>query len=169
MKRLNGGTTSPACERRRAALRRTAIASLLIPAVWLGPTHAQILSSPAGSSTPVVGSVGGLPVPPQPFASGARVHLGPNGKPCLTVMGQAVPEIYDATIFSHTVIGKNDCSITLKAQVCYYQSQKCTALSVPPYGQGQAILGIMPAQNQFRFEYREQFDGTMGPTGFGLN
>jgi hypothetical protein len=97
------------------------------------------------------------------------VHLGPTGKPCLTVTGEAVPEIYDATIFSHTVNAKNDCSVAVKAQVCYYQSQKCTPLTVPPYGRGQVVLGIMPAQNQFRFEYREQFDGTMPPMGFRLN
>jgi len=106
----------------------------------------------------------------QPFAgTGARVHLGPNGKPCLTVVGEAAPEIYDATIFSHTVIAKNDCSTAVKANVCYYQSQKCTPLTVPPYGRSQAVLGIMPAQNQFRFEYREQFDGSMAPMGFHLN
>jgi hypothetical protein len=150
-----------------------AFASTLILAGWSGTANAQSLTSPTGASPPVVGSVGGLPIPTQPFAgsqgAGAKVHLGPSGKPCLIVMGEAIPEIYDATIFSHTVIAKNDCSVPIKAQVCYYQSQRCSALSVPPYGRGQVVLGIMPAQNQFRFEYREQFDGGMTPMGFHLN
>jgi len=45
--------------------------------------------------------------------------------------------------------------------VCYYQSQQCVPLDVPAYGRKEVVLGIMPAMNQFQFEYRESFNQGM--------
>jgi hypothetical protein len=63
------------------------------------------------------------------------------------------------------ITANNDCSQPIKAQVCYYQSQHCIPIDVPGYGRKEAMLGIMPAMNAFRFEYREQFDQGLGLGG----
>jgi hypothetical protein len=56
------------------------------------------------------------------------------------------------------IIAQNDCSQRIKMQVCYYQSQHCVAMDVPPYGRQNLVLGIMPSMSGFRFEFRELFD-----------
>jgi hypothetical protein len=127
-----------------------------------GSGRAQGLSSPPGDGT-VVGGAGGLAPPPRsPLLigenAGARRHMGPTGKACLTVNGEAQRETINPNLFEHMVIAQNDCSQRIKMQVCYYQSQQCVAMNVPPYGRQDLVLGIMPAMNEFRFEFREQFD-----------
>jgi hypothetical protein len=127
-----------------------------------------------GNSAPILGGTGGLNLPkPLPLLNGnqslgSNVHRGPNGKPCLTMVGNAVPQVVKSNIYDHTVVANNDCSIPIRVQVCYYRSQECSPLTIPPYGRKELVLGIMPAMSQFRFEYREQFDGGMAPLGFGL-
>jgi hypothetical protein len=113
---------------------------------------------------PLVGTAGGLPAPSQlPIISGspnatAKVHMSLLGKPCVTVQGYAQPQIVNPKIFDHMIVANNDCGQVIKMQVCYYHSTECTPLDLPAYGRKQMVLGIMPAMNQFRFEYREQFD-----------
>jgi hypothetical protein len=102
-------------------------------------------------------------------AAGARMHSGPTGKPCLTVQGYAQQQTINPNIFEHIISASNDCSQLIKTQVCYYQSQQCIQIDVPPYGRKESVLGIMPAMKQFRFEYREKFDQGMGGLGTGLN
>ena len=86
------------------------------------------------------------------------MHLGPTGKPCLSVNGGAEPQIVNPKIFTHMIMASNNCSQLIKIQVCYYQSQQCVPLEVPGYGRKEIVLGIMPSMNQFRFEYRELFN-----------
>jgi hypothetical protein len=137
---------------------------------------AQGLISPLGTdSVPKLGSTGGMSPPAQlPIISGtqkagARVHLGPNGKPCLAIQGYAQKQIINPDIFDHMIMASNDCSQPIKAQVCYYQTQQCVPLDVPGYGRKEIVLGIMPAMNQFQFEYREQFDQGMGGVWGGFH
>jgi hypothetical protein len=137
---------------------------------------AQGLISPQGTnSAPGLGSTGGMRPPTQlPLLNGTqhagvKMHLGPTGKPCLTMFGHAEPQIVNPDIFNHIIMASNDCSQPIKVRVCYYQSQQCIPLDVPGYGRKEVVLGIMPAMNQFRFEYREQFDQGMGGLGTGLN
>jgi hypothetical protein len=68
------------------------------------------------------------------------------------------PEKMNPRLFEHAVIALNDCSQRIKVQVCYYQSQHCVTMNVPPYGRDEVLLGIMPSMSGFRFEFREQFD-----------
>ena len=127
-----------------------------------GSVRAQGLSSPLGGGA-VVGGAGGLTAPTRaPLLSGentgARRHTGPTGRACLTVNGEAQRETINPNLFKHMIIAQNDCSQRIKMQVCYYQSHQCVAMNVPPYGRQDLVLGIMPAMNGFRFEFRELFD-----------
>jgi hypothetical protein len=125
----------------------------------------QNITSPLGSnSSSIVGGVGVTAprTPPSLFSgsqdSTARVHPGPYGKPCVSVSGYVRPQLINDNIFDHIITANNDCSQPIKIHVCYYQSQYCTLIEVPPYGRKEALLGIMPAMKEFRFEYKEQFD-----------
>jgi len=142
---------------------------------WEREVNAQGLTSPVGnSSATMFGGAGVRPAAQLPLLSGtqnvgAKKHYGPTGAPCLTVNGNAVPQIVNPNIFTHMIMGNNNCSQPIKVQVCYYQSQQCVPLIVPAYGRKEIVLGIMPAMDQFRFEYRELFDQGMGGLGVGLN
>jgi hypothetical protein len=127
------------------------------------------------SSSPALGNTGGM-VPRQqvPLLSGTpgagvKLHHTPTGKPCLTVLGYAHPQVINPNIFDHMISASNDCSQPIKMQLCYYQTQQCISVDIPPYGRKDAVLGIMPAMSQFQFEYREKFDQGSGGFGTGLN
>jgi len=45
----------------------------------------------------------------------------------------------------------------IKVQVCYYKTQDCIAVNVPPWGRQDSVLGIYPALTDFRFDAKEQF------------
>jgi hypothetical protein len=42
-------------------------------------------------------------------------------------------------------------------QVCYYKTQRCIPMNIPPWERKEAVLGIFPALKEFRFEYVEEF------------
>lgn len=140
---------------------------------WESGAAAQGLTSPVGTNSAPILRGPNMPPPTQlPMLNGshgARVHLGPTGKPCLTVLGDAKPQTINPRIFTHMVIASNDCSMPIKIQVCYYESHECVQLDISGYGRKEVVLGIMPAMNSFRFEYREKFDLGMGGLGAGLN
>jgi hypothetical protein len=148
---------------------------LLLLVLLLGGVRmavAQGLTSPPGNgSTPVLGGAGGVrpPILNGTQNAAAKKHLGPTGKPCLTVLGYAQPQTINPDIFDHMISASNDCSQPIKMQVCYYQTQQCIPVGVPAYGRKEVVLGIMPAMKQFQFEYREMFDQGMGGFGASLN
>jgi hypothetical protein len=134
---------------------------MAIVITWSAPALAQ---SPTFSSNRDmdVGAAGGLRRPtPAPSLSGqdssVRHHVGPTGKPCLSVRGQARPEKINPKLFEHVITAFNECSNRIKLEACYYLSRHCTLVEVPPYGRTEVVLGIMPSMNGFRFEFREQF------------
>jgi hypothetical protein len=148
---------------------------LLFTEYWGGAVAQGLMPSLGTNSAPALGGAGGMGPPTQtPFLNGTqdatvKMHLGPTGKPCLTVFGYAQPQMIDPNIFDHMISAKNDCSQTIKMQVCYYHSQQCIPVDVPPYARKLAVLGIMPAMTQFQFEYREKFEQGIGVFGSGSN
>ncbi|MBR0750756.1 hypothetical protein JQ604_01000 [Bradyrhizobium jicamae] len=79
------------------------------------------------------------------------------GKPCLSVGGFARPFTTNPNLFDHVISTENNCPKAIKLQVCYYKATDCVPLEVPGYGRKEAVLGTMPAQKDFRFEFREKF------------
>jgi hypothetical protein len=122
-----------------------------------------VTTSPGSETRPGLGATGGLRPPNQlPLLSSSqdkavKAHLNPTGKPCLTVQGYAQPQKISPNIFNHMIIVSNGCSQLIKMQICYYRSQHCLRVEIPGYTRKEAVLGILPAMKEFRFEYREQF------------
>lgn len=119
-----------------------------------------------------------MPSRPSIFTSTSglsRQHLNPLGKPCLSLgafvkAGQG-PAIFRSTnhsnqmdknafvpkVYEHSVRVENSCGQNIKVQLCYYRTNDCVIVNVPPWGQKEAVLGIFPGLETFRYEAREQF------------
>jgi hypothetical protein len=86
---------------------------------------------------------------------GATKHLTPTGKPCLAMAGASRPQKVDPRIFDNVIVATNACGQAISAKVCYYHSDHCVTINVPAYSQREAMLGIMPRMQGFRFEFKD--------------
>jgi hypothetical protein len=86
----------------------------------------------------------------------AVVHKDFTGQPCLKVSGFARAHIINPHLYDDVVTVANRCPERINVQVCYYHTQDCIPMEISGNDQKQAILGIMPAQTYFRFEYHEK-------------
>lgn len=84
-------------------------------------------------------------------------HRDFTGKPCLTVSGSARPEAIDPDMYDDVITAQNVCPQHIAIQVCYFQSQECIPMDVPGGERKEAILGSLPATQDFQFEFREKF------------
>jgi hypothetical protein len=121
-------------------LRARFAATIVLTALWSSAACAQVQ---------------GLGVAENDLA--ARRHLDFNGKPCLQSSGTSKPLASNPRILNHAVVLENHCSEKIKAKVCYYRSDECTDVEVPPRSQREQIIGVFPAMQTFRYEVREQF------------
>jgi hypothetical protein len=128
------------------------------------PAGAQGMSpSSEGLSRPQIGGTQGIEIPQEMptfgASGGAEIlrHRGPTGAPCLTVGGFARPYTINPNLYDHVVVAENSCAQQIDLQVCYYQTQDCIPMEVPGGERTEAILGIVPAEKDFRFEFREKF------------
>ena len=136
-----------------------------LPVVWLfalgGIASAQSGMSPFGNSSPIEGATSGVQIPAPLPAFGASPgilrHRDFTGRPCLDVGGYAEPHRIDPNLYDHIITAVNHCPQRIAIQVCYYESQECIPIDVPGDEQKQAVLGTMPAEKDFRFEFREKF------------
>jgi hypothetical protein len=87
----------------------------------------------------------------------SRQHLDFAGKPCLSTTGVSQPLASNPRILNHAVSLDNRCFETIKVKVCYYKTDECTDVQVPPRGRKEQIIGVFPAMQQFRYEVKEQF------------
>lgn len=79
------------------------------------------------------------------------------GKPCLTVGGFARPFATNPKLFDHVIDAENNCPKAITMQVCYIKTTICVPAAVPGYGRKQVVLGTMPVQKDFRFQFQEKF------------
>jgi hypothetical protein len=84
------------------------------------------------------------------------VHKDFTGQPCLKVSGSARAHTIDPHLYDHVISVTNSCPERITIKVCYYHTEDCIPMEIPGNDQKQAILGTMPGQTGFRFEYREQ-------------
>jgi hypothetical protein len=88
---------------------------------------------------------------------GSHKHVDFAGKPCLETTGLSQPLASNPRILNHVVSFDNRCFDTIKVKVCYYHTDECTDVQVPPRGRKEQIIGVFPAMQQFRYEVKEQF------------
>jgi hypothetical protein len=86
-------------------------------------------------------------------------HRDPTGKPCLSVFGSAQRQLVNTNLYDHLIMATNTCGRPIKMDVCYYGTDHCISMQVPAMDRKEAMLGILPAMKDFRFEFREQFTG----------
>jgi hypothetical protein len=67
------------------------------------------------------------------------------------------PELANKNLYEHMIKASNDCGQNIKVQVCYYKTDDCILMSVPPWESQTSILGIFPALKRFQFEAKEQY------------
>jgi hypothetical protein len=87
----------------------------------------------------------------------ARRHFDFAGKPCLDTRGTSMPLASNTRILNHVVSFENHCFETIKVKVCYYGTDECTDVAVPPRGRKEQIIGVFPAMQQFRYDVKENF------------
>jgi hypothetical protein len=157
---------------RDSGSRTDAFAAILIIAV-MSLIHLTACSSlalaqdamapPLDSSRPIEGGTTGMRIPTETPTFGPSAdsqilrHRGPTGAPCLAVGAYARPHIIDQKLYDHVIVAVNSCAQRIAMQVCYYRSQDCIPMEVPGGERKEAILGTMPAEKDFRFEFREKF------------
>jgi hypothetical protein len=129
-----------------------------------GPAFAQSVGGdPFGAdSGATIGSTGGMS---PPFGSSIAASSGNDllrhrdftGRPCLDVAGYAKPHTINPNLFDHVITVLNHCPQRIAIDVCYYASPDCIAVSVPGDERREVVLGTMPSEKDFRFEFREKF------------
>jgi hypothetical protein len=95
-------------------------------------------------------------IAPVPDDLGKR-HMTPTGKPCLAIQGYAKQELVNKNIYQHLIRTANNCVQNIKVRVCYYNTDDCILVNVPPLERREDILGIFPALKRFQFQAKEQF------------
>jgi hypothetical protein len=106
---------------------------------------------------PTVGGTAGVTIPASPAGSLIQRHKNPDGSLCLQVSGVARPLGASDKLFNHWVYVKNQCSLGIRLQICYYATTSCIDVAVPGRDRKEAILGTLPSIKDFRYEYREKF------------
>jgi hypothetical protein len=122
---------------------RTAFFLSFTLALLSSNAHAQDLELPKG-------------IPPVQDGFAKR-HMSALGRPCLAIQGYAKAELVNKNIYQHWIKTDNTCGQPIKVKVCYYNTEDCILMSVPPYEKKDAVLGIFPALKKFQFEAKEQF------------
>lgn len=125
---------------------------------------AQSGMSPFGSSRGTLGATPGVRIPASPpsmFGASANSqvlrHRDFTGRPCLDVSGYAEAHRINPNLYDHVITVVNHCPQRIAINVCYYQSQDCIPMEIPGDARKEAVLGTMPAEKDFRFEFREKF------------
>ena len=144
----------------RPLLVSAAIATLL----FVSPAAAQGTTDPLtglGTRPEVGGTYRPREVPRPNISSSGNTeilrHRDFSGKPCLSIGGFARPFATSPNLFDHVISAENNCPKAIQIQVCYFKTTECSPVTVPGYGRKEAILGTMPSQKDFRFEFREKF------------
>jgi hypothetical protein len=139
----------------------TALASVAFLLIADEFARAQDLLSQTNRNSTVGATPGLAPLPQSVLRSRgdatAPRHLSPTGRQCLLVQGESRHQTINTRMFEHVVSARNSCAENIRLEVCYYGSQRCIPMSVPGYSRREALLGVMLAIQDFRFEFKERF------------
>jgi hypothetical protein len=85
------------------------------------------------------------------------IHRDPLNRPCLDIEAASRQHVINPDVFDHVVSIYNRCVKTIKLRVCYYKSDHCIDMEVPPLTRKDGVLGIFPRLQYFRYSYQEKF------------
>lgn len=85
------------------------------------------------------------------------VHRSSLGKPCLNIEAASRAHVINPDVYDNIVSFQNQCNILIKVRVCYYGSESCVDVEVPAQKRTDAVLGIRPHSQYFRYSYKEKF------------
>lgn len=88
--------------------------------------------------------------------SAVFTHRDPLGQPCLDIEAASRAHVINPNVYDHVVSIYNKCLSRIKLQVCYYGTDHCIDVDVPGLQRKDAVLGVYPSLQYFRFSYREK-------------
>lgn len=83
--------------------------------------------------------------------SGTGIVRDALGRPCLDVEAAARRQTINPQMLDHVVSIKNNCPKSIKAKVCYFNSDRCNNVDLRPYSRADTILGTMNGISFFRY------------------
>lgn len=86
----------------------------------------------------------------------AFTHRDSLGRPCLDIEAASRAHIINPNVYDHVVSIQNKCLQRIKLRVCYFRTDHCIDVEVPGLQRKDAVLGVYPSLQFFRFSYREK-------------
>lgn len=108
-------------------------ARLVAAFCWILPTTVYSQTSTPG--TPSITMQG------QAEDTGSPVIRNALGRPCLDVEAAARAHVVNPNMVDHLVSLKNNCPRLIKVKVCYFNSDRCNNIDIPPYKRADTVLG----------------------------
>lgn len=85
------------------------------------------------------------------------VHRSSLGKPCLNIEAASRAHVINPDVYDNIVSFQNQCNMLIKVRVCYFGTESCVDVEVPAQKRTDAVLGIRPHSQYFRYSYKEKF------------
>lgn len=85
------------------------------------------------------------------------VHRNPFGKPCLSLEGVSRAHVVNPSMYDNIVSIENLCSKIINVRICYFNTDGCVDVEVSGQQRKDAVLGVRPNSQYFRFSYKEKF------------
>lgn len=85
------------------------------------------------------------------------VHRNSLGKPCLNIEAASRAHVINPDVYDNIISFQNQCNILIKVRVCYFGTESCVNVDVPAQKRTDAVLGIRPHSQYFRYSYKETF------------
>lgn len=85
------------------------------------------------------------------------VHRNSLGKPCLNIEAASRAHVINPQVYDNIVSFQNQCNVLIEVRVCYFGSESCVDVEIPARQRKDAILGIRPNSQYFRYSFKEKF------------
>lgn len=89
--------------------------------------------------------------------AGLTVHRSAFGKPCLDIEAASRAHVINPDVYDNVVSVKNQCSKRISVRICYFNTKSCVDVDVPGHQRKDAIIGVRPHMQYFRYSFREKF------------
>jgi hypothetical protein len=139
----------------KSAMVRLAFFIVLALVVFGDTSYCQINPMPNSNASASPGSR--LTLQNDGTNTALMVHRDPLGRSCLDFEAASRKEVINPNVYDHVISVYNRCIQTIKLKVCYYHSDHCIDMSVPGSQRKDAVLGVYPNLQYFRYSYQEKF------------